>query len=149
PVPEETRASVLGEYGGLGLPLKGHTWQAEKNWGYRSFSTPEALTEAYLDLVDKLPALIQHPGMSAAIYTQTTDVEIEVNGLLTYDREVQKIPMDVAAQAHRQLWQPPPRTLMFVPSAQREPAEYHYTTTAPAKGWEQPEFDAAAWKTGR
>ncbi len=58
PNPEEHRAAVLGEYGGLGLPLKGHTWQGEKNWGYRSFTTIADLTDAYLNLTSRLRPLI-------------------------------------------------------------------------------------------
>jgi beta-galactosidase/beta-glucuronidase len=91
PEPEKNRASVLGEFGGLGLPVPGHTWQSEKNWGYRSFTNSVSLTTAYLDLADKLFPLIREKGLSAAVYTQTTDVEIEVNGLMTYDREVIKM----------------------------------------------------------
>ena len=94
PKPEEHRAAVLGEFGGLGLPLKGHTWQSDRNWSYGgAFKTPEVLTEAYLGLVDRLHPLIGQ-GLSAAIYTQTTDVEIEVNGLMTYDRAMVKMPED-------------------------------------------------------
>jgi beta-galactosidase/beta-glucuronidase len=106
PKPEEHRAAVLGEFGGLGLPLEGHTWLAKGNWGYKSFTSQEALTEAYLDLIERLRPMISNDGLSAAIYTQTTDVEIEVNGLMTYDRNVQKLPVDVLANAHRQLRQP-------------------------------------------
>lgn len=95
PEPEPNRAGVLGEFGGLGLPLSGHTWQSEKNWGYRSFTNAPALTSAYIELMRNLFPLILAKGLSAAIYTQTTDVEIEVNGLLTYDREVVKMPEDV------------------------------------------------------
>jgi beta-galactosidase/beta-glucuronidase len=101
PQPEARRAVVLGEFGGLGLPVRGHTWQSEKNWGYRSFTDAGALTTAYLDLVAKLFALIEAKGLSAAVYTQTTDVEIEVNGLMTYDREVVKMNLGKVAAANR------------------------------------------------
>ena len=101
PEPEANRAAVLGEFGGLGLPVRGHTWQGEKNWGYRSFTDAGALTTAYLDLVGKLFPLIQEKGLSAAIYTQTTDVEIEVNGLMTYDREIVKMDLGKVAAANR------------------------------------------------
>ncbi len=147
--PSATRAGVLGEYGGLGLPLKRHTWQDEQNWGYRSFTTQAALTDAYLDLVDQLPALVRQ-GLSAAIYTQTTDVEIEVNGLMTYDRAIEKLPVDVLAKAHQALWSPREtvrRTL--VPTAEETPAMWRYVTETPAEGWEEPEFDAATWRAGR
>lgn len=87
---EERRAAVLGEFGGLGLPLEGHTWQSKDNWGYRSYTTREALEAAYGQLQERLKPLAAR-GLAAAVYTQTTDVEIEVNGLLTYDREVLKL----------------------------------------------------------
>jgi len=101
PEPESKRAAVLGEFGGLGLPIRGHTWQDEKNWGYRSYTNSATLTSAYLDLVDKLFPLISEKGLSAAVYTQTTDVEIEVNGLMTYDRELVKMDLDKIAAANR------------------------------------------------
>lgn len=105
---EDQRAVVLGEFGGLGLPLKGHTWQDERNWGYRSFTTPEELTEAYVSLIRRLHALTGDLGLAAAVYTQTTDVEIEVNGLLTYDRA--RVKMDPAAvvAANQSVYTPPP-----------------------------------------
>lgn len=102
----DTRASVLGEFGGLGLPLKGHTWQDEKNWGYRSFENADKLTAAYLDLIEKLVPL-KNRGLAAAVYTQTTDVEIEVNGLMTYDRAVIKMDADRIAAANRRLYGEP------------------------------------------
>ena len=101
PEPEQKRAIVLGEFGGLGLPVRGHTWQSEKNWGYRSFNTAAALTSAYEDLVSKLFPLIDEKGLSAAIYTQTTDVEVEVNGLMTYDREMVKMDWTRVAAANQ------------------------------------------------
>jgi hypothetical protein len=96
------RAAVLGEFGGLGLPIKGHTWQDEENWGYRSFDTREALTEGYLGLLDKLRPLVE-AGLSAAVYTQTTDVEIEVNGLMTYDRAIIKMDEERITAANRKI----------------------------------------------
>jgi len=100
----EDRAMVLGEFGGLGLPLKGHTWQEEKNWGYRSFTNATALTDAYVGLIDKLIPMVRESAVSAAIYTQTTDVEIEINGLMTYDREVVKPDAARVATANKRLY---------------------------------------------
>ncbi len=97
------RALVLGEYGGFGLPIEGHTWQQKDNWGYRNLSSREELLAEYLRLLDELRPLIQSPGLSAAVYTQLTDVEIEVNGLLTYDRERLKVDADRLAAAHAEL----------------------------------------------
>ncbi|MHC4594619.1 MAG: glycoside hydrolase family 2 protein [Planctomycetota bacterium] len=103
PPTEENRAAVLGEFGGLGLPVKEHTWQDEKNWGYRSYKTREELTDAYLALIDNLRSLIGG-GLCAGVYTQTTDVEIEVNGLMTYDRAMIKMDVEKTAAANKSLY---------------------------------------------
>src|SRR5437867_6651571 len=108
PKTETNRAVVLGEFGGLGLPVRGHTWQEEKNWGYRSFKTAEDLTAAYLGLIKKLRPMAGAPGLAAAVYTQTTDVEVEVNGLMTYDRAMVKMDAAAITAANRKLYLPPP-----------------------------------------
>jgi len=84
------RTNVLGEYGGIGLALEGHLWNAEKNWGYVQFKNSDEVTDEYLKYASELIKLIK-TGFSAAVYTQTTDVEGEVNGLMTYDRKVIKM----------------------------------------------------------
>ncbi|WP_432863496.1 PA14 domain-containing protein [Microbispora rosea] len=83
------RASVLGEYGGLALPVVGHTWTGG-GWGYAVEADSEALTKRFLEMDDALRRLHACNGLSAAVYTQTTDVETEINGLMTYDRAVTK-----------------------------------------------------------
>ena len=95
---------VLGEFGGLGLPVEGHTWQNKDNWGYQSFKNVDELKRRYQGLVKDLARLIPM-GLSAAVYTQTTDVEIETNGLMTYDRDVVKMPEAELHQWHQQLYQ--------------------------------------------
>lgn len=84
------RATVLGEYGGIGMVLKDHIWEPDRNWGYVKFNTSEEVTAEYVKYAENLLTLIKN-GFSAAVYTQTTDVEVEVNGLMTYDRKVIKI----------------------------------------------------------
>lgn len=86
----EGRVLVLGEFGGLGLPIKDHLWQTDKNWGYRNYDDRAELLDNYRKLIKKMPLLMEK-GLAAAIYTQTTDVEGEVNGLMTYDREIAKM----------------------------------------------------------
>jgi hypothetical protein len=108
PPREPKRAIVLGEFGGLGLPVKGHTWQQEKNWGYRSFKSAFDLTDAYVDLIRKLRPMTGEPGLSAAVYTQTTDCEIEVNGLMTYDRALVKMDAATITAANKSAYAPPP-----------------------------------------
>lgn len=99
------QAIVLGEYGGLGLPVEGHTWQEKNNWGYQSFKDANALFDKYSSFITTMTDLIK-TGLSAAVYTQTTDVEIETNGLMTYDRKVMKIPVDKLNQIHSKLYNP-------------------------------------------
>ena len=98
------RALVLGEYGGLGLPEEGHTWQEKDNWGYQSFKSKEELMERYEKLISDLTPLIAR-GLSAAVYTQTTDVEIETNGLMTYDRKVIKLDPARLRALHQPLYE--------------------------------------------
>lgn len=97
------RIIVLGEFGGLGLPLEGHTWQSKDNWGYQSFPNKEELLAKYVSFIERFQPLIEK-GLSAAVYTQTTDVEIETNGLMTYDRKVVKMPEQSLKEAHSKLY---------------------------------------------
>ncbi|HMR83414.1 MAG TPA: glycoside hydrolase family 2 TIM barrel-domain containing protein [Niabella sp.] len=99
-------ALVLGEFGGLGLPVEGHTWQEKNNWGYQSFKNKEELMQRYTRLMKDLKQLIPL-GLSAAVYTQTTDVEIETNGILTYDRKVMKMPESSLMKLHQELYDVP------------------------------------------
>ncbi len=95
PALEDGRAAVLGEFGGLGLPVKGHLWEIKKHWGYRSYATKKELVENYRKLMDKLRPLHAR-GLAGVIYTQTTDCEGEVNGLMTYNRAVVKLPLSIS-----------------------------------------------------
>ena len=87
---EPARANVLGEYGGIGRKIEGHTWVKDQGWGYVEYDTEEKVTDTYVEYANKLLELIPQ-GFSAAVYTQTTDCEVELNGLMTYDREVVKL----------------------------------------------------------
>jgi beta-galactosidase/beta-glucuronidase len=87
------RVCVLGEYGGIGLAMPGHLWHSERNWGYVQYKTVQEATDAYIAYAEKLKELVIK-GFSAAIYTQTTDVEAEVNGIMTYDRALIKLEVD-------------------------------------------------------
>lgn len=88
---DTNRATVLGEYGGIGLVIPDHVWVKNRdNWGYTRFNSPKEVTDEYARYADELLRLISC-GFAAAVYTQTTDVEVEVNGLMTYDRKVVKV----------------------------------------------------------
>lgn len=90
PAPEKERAIVLGEFGGLGLPVPEHTWE-QKNWGYEKMGDSAALMQKYTDFYAQVRDMVTAKGLSASVYTQTTDVETETNGLMTYDRKVDKM----------------------------------------------------------
>ena len=92
--------NVLGEYGGIGLPLEGHLWQTDKNWGYVKFKNGQEVLDTYEQYANELIELVQK-GFAAAVYTQTTDVEGEVNGLMTYDRKVVKVDVERLAKINR------------------------------------------------
>ena len=96
------RVTVLGEYGGIGLPLEGHLWQTDKNWGYVQFKNSKEVTDEYVKYAEMLKKLVK-AGFSAAVYTQTTDVEGEVNGLMTYDRKVVKLEEDRLRKINREV----------------------------------------------
>jgi hypothetical protein len=147
---EKDRALVLGEFGGLGLPVKGHTWQEKKSWGYRGFKNAGALTLAYEALLAELKPYISR-GLSAAIYTQITDVENEVNGLMTYDRAVVKMGTAWPSAAADQLYRITPDSFKFEPivsTSQKEPQQWRYTTDEPGEGWAKLDFDDSSWREG-
>ena len=87
---DPVRVNVLGEYGGIGLAVENHLWWNKRNWGYVQFKNSDEVTAEYVKYAKELKAMVPK-GFSAAVYTQTTDVEGEVNGLMTYDRKVIKI----------------------------------------------------------
>ena len=98
---ERKFVNVLGEYGGIGLPVEGHTWIIERKWGYGgNKKNAEEVMKQYEDFLDMLKVFVQ-TGCAAAVYTQTTDVEGEVNGLITYDRKVIKVDMPRIAKGNQ------------------------------------------------
>lgn len=146
---EDDRVAVLGEFGGLGLVVDDHIWQRDANWGYRSYKTRQELNDQYAMRVSSLKPLIGH-GLAAAVYTQTTDVEIEVNGFMTYDRAITKLDVDRVKALHESLYQPPAKTETVLPisigsSAKDPKVLWRYTTTAPAANWFETAFSDAAW----
>lgn len=98
---------VIGEFGGHGYPVKGHLWDTDRrNWGYGGLPETKAeYKDRYTTSIQKLKEL-QQQGIAAGVYTQTTDVEGEINGLMTYDRKVIKIPADELAELHEPLLEP-------------------------------------------
>jgi hypothetical protein len=148
PEPEPKRAAVLGEFGGLGLPEEGHLWTKEKTWGYRVMKDKAELTRKYERLLAGVYKFRDKPGLSAAVYTQITDVETEVNGLLTYDRAVIKVDLDRAAAVNKGNVSHVPQVTVVVPTSQEKGQTWRYTFDKPADGWYKPDFDDAGWKEG-
>lgn len=99
-VPDEHRAASLGEFGGVGLFVRNHMWPVENN-AYDYEPTKARLTDRYIFLMDQVEQLMKYKGLSVAIYTQTTDVEHEVNGVLTYDRAFEKMDLERIKSANQ------------------------------------------------
>ena len=99
------RATVVGEFGGIGYPVEKNLWNPEmRNWGYQTYYSPEELLKNYIYKFDQIVEMKEKNGLSAAVYTQTTDVEGEINGLMTYDRKVTKIPATTIKELHDKLY---------------------------------------------
>lgn len=142
------QAMACGEYGGLKYALKGHTWSSD-GWGYASVESPEALDEQYTEYARKLAYYKSFKGLSAAVYTQLTDVEVEVNGLMSYDRIV-KSDLGRLYTANRIAIESEGQPMDWLLSPADEKGEtWRYTTTQPNDTWNKPDFDDSAWRQGK
>jgi hypothetical protein len=144
---ETKRAGVLGEFGGLGLGIEGHTWD-KKTWGYRGVRDKAELVRRYERLLRRVQELQRDKGLSAAVYTQLTDVETEANGLLTYDRAVVKVDVDRVAAVNKGDLSRVPVVEEVVPTSKVEGQTWRYTTDKPGEDWFKPDFKAEGWKSG-
>ncbi len=146
PPPESGRALVIGEFGGLGLPLPGHQWSAD-SWSYQMLPDEYALEGWYYDLLREVWSQKENRGLSAAIYTQTTDVETECNGLLSYDRRVVKIPVPrLLAMNSGEIYRKTMRVVLT--NAMFGEPIWKYTFDKPEGPWNAPAFDDSRWKEG-
>jgi hypothetical protein len=141
------RAAVLGEFGGISMPVEQHLWATDRNWGYATREKKEELFAYYRSLFVNMRGLLGQ-GMSAAIYTQTTDVESEVNGYLTYDRAVEKFDTAALRELHRGFYRILPPTRTILPDARERKVEWRYSFSDPGAGWNQADFDDSSWKRG-
>lgn len=141
------RAAVLGEFGGISMPVQDHLWATDRNWGYATREKKEELLDYYRSLFMNMRGLLGQ-GMSAAIYTQTTDVESEVNGYLTYDRAVEKFDSGALRQLHAEFYKPVPPARTILPDAREGRVSWRYSFTDPGAGWEITGFDDSEWKQG-
>ncbi|MBK1881832.1 glycoside hydrolase family 2 [Luteolibacter pohnpeiensis] len=142
---------VVGEFGGHGWAVKGHLWDADKdNWGYGGLpKTMDEWKERYTKSINVLRHL-RRQGVAAGVYTQTTDVEGEINGLLTYDR-VEKVPASWLKPLHEALLNTADAAAYFniAPTSEAIAQSWKYTTDKPDGKWQDPGFDDAAWKEGK
>lgn len=104
------RCFVMAEFGGYSLLVESHIWRFKKGFIYRLFRSRARLLEAYEALINQQLKPLVSRGLSAAVYTQLTDVEQETNGLVTYDREVVKFDEDALRRINESLWRSPPLT---------------------------------------
>jgi hypothetical protein len=147
PAAESRRAAVLGEFGGLGLQVKEHSWSS-RYWGYLMLDNPKKLAERYTRALKQVWVLHNLRGLSAAVYTQTTDVETECNGLLTYDRAIKKIDPAVLKAANQGDFPGPPMKIVLA-DATLGRTKWRYTFEKPNDDWSKPAFNASAWKEGQ
>ncbi len=141
-----TKAVVCGEYGGVGLGITNHTWAP--GWGYISASDGDDLASKFEVFSDELSDFVQNHGLSAAVYTEITDVEIELNGMLTYDRKVLKPDlrrMQTAMLTPLAKY----RYSTVMPSSQTSGQTWKYTTSTPATNWTATSFNDTAWRSGQ
>ncbi|HOL30726.1 MAG TPA: glycoside hydrolase family 2 TIM barrel-domain containing protein [Anaerohalosphaeraceae bacterium] len=139
-----TQARVCGEYGGIGMRISGHMWNPN-SWGYTMVNSAEELASVYDSYSQQLISFKQNQGLSAAVYTQITDVEIEINGLITYDRAVVKADAGQIRLSNLMY----ARTYQDVlPTSQQTPQLWRYTTSTPPSNWSAPSFHDASWTEG-
>lgn len=100
--PDAKRVGMLGEFGGIGLYEPGHMWPVMNN-AYEMALSRENLTERYKLMLNEVEQLMEYRGLSGALYTQTTDVEHEINGMLTYDRRVEKMNIAAVRQINQRI----------------------------------------------
>jgi hypothetical protein len=139
------QAVVCGEFGGVGLGITNHTWAP--GWGYVAATNGDDLTAKFESFCAQLCDFVPNHGLSAAVYTELTDVETELNGFFTYDRKVTK---PVLARTRVAILSPSGQYSFsaLVPSSQNSGQVWSYTTSTPPTNWYAPDFSAVGWSSG-
>ena len=145
--PDAQRAIVLGEFGGIGFRVEGHTWSNE-SWGYQGAGNMEGVTAWYLRLMRAAWRLKRNVGLSACVFTQISDVETECNGLMTYDRAVSKIDPEVLRRANRESPTSATGKVLLPNALNVEAPIWKYTFESPKGDWTDPSFDDSSWRAG-
>ena len=143
--PNKSLANVCGEYGGLKYKEEGHTW-GSGDWGYATMNSRKELLETYEAYVFDLIKFSSAFGMGGAVYTQTTDVEIEINGLITYDRAIIKVDVPKIAEINKRLTNSVFQKDTIIPCATDGGTMWKMTTSKPASDWYKSDFNDSSWK---
>lgn len=149
--PEPHRAAANGEFGGITENVEGHRWNQDK-FGYGATLQSRWLASKRYQLLLKMAyQLSKETGTSAFVYTQLSDVEQEINGILTYDRAAVKFDPAILKSANQGAFPPlPPNPHPeYLPTSEDEPSTWTYTTEKPADDWMQPERIQSGWQTGQ
>lgn len=145
PDPNDHMALACGEYGGIAFKVPGHMYRPDGG-GYIDAPDPAGLVDMYAEYSAMLRDFRDKRGLSAAVYTQITDVETEINGLLTYDR-IPKMDVKQIARANR-FEIPAPTYVPVLATSEQQPQPARYTTDNPGAGWAKRDLDDANWKQG-
>jgi len=139
------QAVVCGEFGGVGLPITNHTWAP--GWGYVAATNGTDLAVKFEDFCFQLSDFAQNRGLSAAVYTEITDVEIELNGFVTYDRKVRKPDVNWIRTSIASVSTPVALTTV-VPTSQSAAQSWRYTNSTPPANWYAAGYNDSTWLTG-
>ena len=143
-----TKELVCGEYGGIGLRITGQMWKPD-SWGYTMVNNSTELTELYDEYATTLTLFKTNNGMSAAVYTQITDVEGEINGLLTYDRKVIKADTNKIRTSNQKVINQYVSVTEILPTSQSSGRTWKYTTGTPASNWYTTGYNDSGWASGQ
>lgn len=147
PQTSRAQATADGEYGGIRLVVDGHLWSGS-GWGYATVKDAATYDSTLCSFFHRLGYLKTYKGMSAAVYTQLTDVEIECNGMMTYDRVVKSDQSKLYAANRRLIEHDGEKEEYVLPIASDTRQTWKYTTTQPSDNWYASDFDDSAWRTG-
>ncbi len=141
-----TQALACGEYGGIAFTIKGHTWN--KGFGYITTENEKDYIGLYGEFAKDLTVFKTNNGLSASVYTQITDVETELNGLMTYDRVITKAPPEEIRKNNDLIIHDEIFLDELLPSSQKSGVSWNYTFDKPDSGWYIKNYNSTAWKTG-
>ncbi|MBN1410441.1 MAG: AbfB domain-containing protein, partial [Spirochaetales bacterium] len=143
------RAIACGEFGGLGYNIAGHLWDSDGPYmGYEWVYSADELATKYEGLIQQVNTLRDLNRLSAAVYTEITDLENELNGFITYDRKIVKCDQNRIKVANESTWKPTYVIGTVVPTSAQSAQSWQYTTSAPASDWYTAAFNDSGWAAG-